>query len=497
MSDDQGLGLKSWLTGPRKSKPQTEGPAQKSVLLDRHRVAVLPFTNMSPDPADEYFADGMTEELITTMSKIDQFEVISRTSIMQFKKNPKPIKEVSRELDAGTVLEGSVRKSEGNVRVTVQMIDPTKDRHVWAESYDRPLKDVFAIQSEISKTVAEELKIRILPGEKKKLEKQPTDSMEAYTLYLKGRYQLNQRTREGFNKSIQYFTEATVKDPGFARAYVGLSQAYGILENWGYVKTEAAIARTTAYVAKALELDSSLGETHVELASILASREYKITEAEQEMRHAIQLDPNSSIARQRLSFTILGPQGRHKEALSEMREAARLDPLSPIIASNIGDEYMIADEYAEAEKEYRRVIEKAPRFAYAHSQLGLTLLKQARYDEAISEITKAKELSENNPSIETNLIYAYWTVGRKEDAERLLKELENRSRQEFISNITLALAYAGTNRKEKALEMLEKAVAERSNQVRVNLQEVQFDELRSHPRFQKILATVRIKQAKD
>ena len=160
LSDDQGLGLKSWLTGPRKTKARIDAQGEKPISLDRNRVAVLPFTNMSPDPADEYFADGMTEELIMTMSKIEQFEVISRTSIMQFKKNPKPIKEVSRQLDAGTVVEGSVRKSGENLRVSVQMIDPEKDRHVWAESYDRQLKDVFSIQSEISKAVAEELKLK-------------------------------------------------------------------------------------------------------------------------------------------------------------------------------------------------------------------------------------------------------------------------------------------------------------------------------------------------
>ena len=449
---------------------------------------------MSPDPADEYFADGMTEELIMTMSKIEQFEVISRTSIMQFKKNPKSIKDVSRELDAGTVLEGSIRKSGNSLRVTVQMIDPAKDRHVWAESYDRPLKDVFSIQSEISRAVADELKIRLLPGETAKLEMQPTGSTEAYTLYLKARYYLNERTREGCNKAVKYLTEATMKDPSFARAYVGLAHAYGILEIWGYVKPEEAFARITANVAKALEIDSSLGEAHVELASILVSREWKIEEAEREMRYAIQLDQNSSVAHQRLGFSILGPQGRHEEALSELREAARLDPLSPIIASNVGDEYLRAEEYADAEKEYKRVIEAAPRFAYAHSRLGLALLKESRPEEGVSQIQKARDLSENNPSIVADLVYALWTVGRRNEAEKLLSDLETRSEREYISNVTFAMAYAGMDRRDRAIEMLQKAVAERSNQVRANVHEPHFDRLRSDPRFQKILETVGIRQ---
>ena len=463
--------------------------------MDRHRVAVLPFANMSPDPADEYFADGMTEELIMTMSKIEQFEVISRTSIMQFKKNPKSIKDVSRELDAGTVLEGSIRKSGNSLRVTVQMVDPAKDRHVWAESYDRPLKDVFSIQSEISRAVAEELKIILLPGEKAKLEKHPTGSMEAYTLYLKARFYLNERTRDGLNKAVQYFTEATMKDPRFARAYVGLSHAYGILENWGYVKTEEAHARIAANVAKALEIDKSLGEAHVVLAAILASGEWKIEEAERELRYAIQLDPNSSLAHQHLAFSILGPQGKHEAALSELREAARLDPLSPIISSNIGDEYLRADEYADAENEYRRVIEIAPQFGYAHSRLGLTLLKESRYEEGVSQIQKAQDVSENNPGIVADLIYALWTVGRRDEAEKLLRELETRSQREYISNVTFAMAYAGMDRKDRAIEMLQKAVAERSNQVRSNVHEPHFDRLRSDPRFQDILKTIGIRQA--
>lgn len=429
-----------------------------------------------------------------TMSKIEKFEVISRTSIMQFKKNPKSIKDVSRELDAGTVLEGSVRKSGNSLRVTVQMIDPEKDRHVWAESYDRPLKDVFSIQSEISRAVAEELKIRLLPGEKARLEKQPTGSTEAYTLYLKGRYYLNERTREGFNKAVQYFAEATVKDPSFARAYVGLAHAYGLLENWGYMKTEDAFARITSNVAKALEIDSSLGEAHVELSSLLASREWKIEEAERELRYAIRLDPNSSIAHQRLGFSILSPQGRHEEALSELREAARLDPLSFMIASNIGDAYCLAGKYADAENEYRRVTETAPRFAYAHSRLGLTLLKESRYEEGVSQIQKARDLAEDNPSIVADLVYALWTVGRRDKAEKLLSELETRSQREYISNVTFAMAYAGVDRKDRAIEMLEKAVAERSNQVRANVHEPHFDRLRSDPRFQNILKTIGIIQ---
>ena len=449
---------------------------------------------MSPDPADEYFADGMTEELIMTMSKIEQFEVISRTSMMQFKKNPKSIKDVSRELDAGTVLEGSIRKSGDSFRVTVQMVDPSKDRHVWAESYDRPLKDVFSIQSEISRAVAEELKIRLLPGERANLEKQPTGSTEAYTLYLKGRYYLNERTKEGFQKALQYFNEATKRDPDFARAYVGLSSCYGIMENWGFVRPEEAYARCKTYTAKALELDANLGEAHVELASLMTNKEWKIPEAEREYRRAIQLDPNSSAAHQRLAFGILGPQGRHDEALSEFTEAARLDPLSPIITSNFGDELLGADRYKDAENQYRRVVENAPSFAYVYTRLGLSLLGQSRFEEAISSIEKARDISSDRVSTAADLIFAYWRAGRRREAEKELGRLEKRSEQEYVSNVSLALANAAIDRKDRAIDLLEKALAEKSNQLRSNVREQHFDRIRSDPRFQKILETIGIKK---
>ena len=429
-----------------------------------------------------------------TMSKIEQFEVISRTSIMQFKKNPKSIKDVSRELDAGTVLEGSIRKSGNSLRVTVQMIDPEKDRHVWAESYDRPLKDVFSIQSEISRAVAEELKIRLLPSEKAKLEKQPTGSTEAYTLYLKGRYYLNERTKDGFQKAIQYFTEATKRDPSFARAYMGLSSCYGIMENWGFVRPEEAYARCKTYTARALELDNNLGEAHVELASILGFKEWKISDAEGEFRRAIELDQNSSVAHQRLAFGILGPNGRHEEALSELTEAARLDPLSQIIAANIGDELLRANRYEDAKKQYQRVLENDPAFAYAHARLGLALLEQSRFEDAISSIERAKEISSDRASTTADLILAYWLAGRKDEAKKELSQLEKRSEQEYVSDVSLALANAAIDRKDRAIDLLEKAVAEKSNQLRSNVTEQHFDRLRSDPRFQKILETIGIKQ---
>ena len=456
----------------------------KVAALDTHRIAVMPFVNMSPDPGDEYFADGLTEELISTMSKVGQFEVISRTSVMQFKKNPKPIREVSRELDAGTILEGSVRKSGSKLRVTVQMIDAARDRHLWAENYDRELKDAFAIQSEISEAVAQELKVRILPVEKKKLEQKPTEDSEAYNLYLKGRFYWNERTKNGLERATKCFTEATKRDPNFARAYSGLADCLMIQEVWGYVSPQESHEKRSAYVKKAIELDDSLPEPHVALAAILASREWDVENAEREIRRAIELNPNYAHAHQVYGFGVLGPCGRIEEAITQLKQAEKLDPLSPIIATNVGDILFLAGQFAEAEKQYRKVIDITPDFAYVHSRLGLALSKQSRFDEAILEVKKSIDLLGRYSS---DLVYVYQVAGRKDDAEQTLEELEKMAQREYVSNVELAMANAAAGRNGKALDFLEKAAAEKSSQLRINLLEPHFGPLRGHPRFQDLL----------
>ena len=468
--------------------PWDEKP--RSATLDSHRIAIMPFVNMSPDPGDDYFADGMTEELISTMSRVGQFEVISRTSVMQFKKNPKPIREVSRELDAGTILEGSVRKSGSKLRVTVQMIDASKDRHLWAESYDRELKDAFSIQSEISTAVAEELKVRILPGEKVRLEQKPTEDAEAYNLYLKGRFYLGERTEEGIARAVHCFTEATKRDPNFARAYTGLADCLMVQENWGFIPPAEAHERFRMYAKKALELDDSIAEAHVALASIRSSFEWDLAEAESELKRAIELNPNYARAHQMYGYGVLGPQGRLDEAIRELKEAERLDPLSPIISANVGDLLFSAGRIPEAEDQYRRVLATAPDFPYAHSRLGLTLLKESRYDEALSEMKKAVDMSGRFGHVGHDLIYAYRVMGRKADAEQALAELEETAQRAYVSNVDLAMANGAAGRNDRAMDLLEKAAAERSNQLRINMVEPHFDQLHTNPRFQRLLKSL-------
>src|SRR4029077_11882823 len=389
--------------------------------------------------------------------------------------------DIGKELNVGSVLEGSVRKSGNRMRIAVQLIDAKADKHLWAQNYDREFDDVFAVQRCIARKVADALRVRILPGETRQIEKKPTNSSEAYGLYLKGRYWWNKRTKEDLRKAIQYFTEATVKDPNFARAYAGLADSYIIMENWGYLTTAEASTKSKMYVTKALELDDSVAEAHVSLASILMAQEWDIEGAEREFKRAIELNPSYATAHHWYANGLLAPQGRFEEAISELREADRLDPLSPMISANLGDQLLHRGLLKEAQGQYRNVIESSPDSAYAYGRLGLALLKESRYEEAIAEIQKSIDLSGDWEGSAPDLIYAYSIAGRKEEAQRLLAELQLKSTRQFIPNILLALASAAAGNNEKAIEFLLATVAEKSNQLRPNINEPHFDRLRSDP----------------
>jgi len=286
LTEERGVGLKGWLSGPgrKDSKTQLVSPAR----LSKYRVAVLPLSNISPDPQDEYFADGMTEEVISKVSRIEGLEVISRTSVMQYKKTPKPVREVGRELDVGTVLEGSVRKAGSKLRISVQMIDAEKDRHIWSEDYDRTLQDVFAIQSEIAKQIAEALQVRLLPDNRKRLEKSPTSNIEAYTLYLKARPNAYREEKEAFELAIGFYEQAVAKDPSFALAYAGLARSYSGLAFHGYLPAKIAGAKARTYAMKSLEIDNSLPEAHRAMGAILRNFDWDLAGSESELKRSIE-----------------------------------------------------------------------------------------------------------------------------------------------------------------------------------------------------------------
>ena len=265
--------------------------------LDIQRVAVLPFANISADGMDEYFADGLTEELISTMSKIHELSVISRTSAMHYKTRPKPIVEIGRELKAGTILEGSVRKSGNRVRITVQMVDAKQDKQIWAENYDREIQDIFAVQTDIAQRIAEALKIRLLPSEKKDIERRATESPGAHTLYLKGRYYWSERSKDGNDKAVKCFEEAVKLDPKFALAYAGLSDCYIIYGDYGWASPKEASSKAKEYATKAFEIDSRIAEAHTSLGWVYTTHEWMWQEAEKEFIKAMELKPSYATAR--------------------------------------------------------------------------------------------------------------------------------------------------------------------------------------------------------
>ena len=458
------------------------------VHLDKNRVAILPFRNMSPDPNDEYFAEGITEELISTVSKIRDLTVISRTSVMKYRNPTVSTSQIGQDLRVGSLLEGSVRKAGNKVRITAQLIDVQSDGHLWSQSYDRELNDVFGTQADIAEQVAGSLKVQLLTDEKDRIRKRATDSPEAYTLYLKGMYYWNERTRESIDKAIRYFGEATRIDPHYALAYVGLSQSYMILENWGYVSAAEVRDKRMANAKKALELDDTLAEAHAMHASILMSQEWDFEGAEKEFQRAIELNPNSVIAHHWYGNGLLGAQGRVDEAVRELRLAKRLDPLSPMVSSNLGDQFLNAGRHREAEEEYLEVLRTWPDFQYARERLGMAFLGESRFEEAISVF---QQTMQDRPVDSTSdLIYAYVRTGRVGAAKELMLEVEAKSKKEYVSNMQMAFVYAAAGENEKAMNFIQETAAEKSNQLWINLRDPILEALRPDPRFQNLLKVI-------
>src|SRR5256712_12039672 len=310
----------------------------KEPSLDPSRIAILPFAILSADPNDRYFADGMTEELISTVSRIGELSVISRTSVMRYKDTVMPTGDIGRELSAGSLLEGSVRKAGNKVRITTQLIDAKNDKHVWSQSYDRDLTDIFAIQGDIAEQVAGALKVKLLSKEKEALEQEPTNSPESYSLYLKGRYLWNERTRESVKKAIRYFEEAVRQDANFALAYSGLADCYLVLVDQSLMDLKEGVPKVRSLLDKALEANSRLAEAHASLGNLHVD-EWDWSMAEAEFKRAIELNPNYATAHQWYSI-MLASTDRQEEGIAEVRMALRLDPASAIVNMNIANQLL-------------------------------------------------------------------------------------------------------------------------------------------------------------
>ncbi len=419
-------------------------------------LAVLPLESLSSDASQDYFADGMTDELISDLGQLSALRVISRTSVMAYKRARKPLGQIARELNVDAVVEGTVFRSGDQVRITAQLIEASADKHLWSQSYEGELRDTLALQSKVARAIADQIRINLNPQEQAALKNLKVVKPEAYESYLKGRYFWNKRTSDGLKGDWEY----AVMPPA------------------------EALPKAKAAAIKALELDSTLGEAHNSLAFSLDVFDWDLDSAGKEFRRAIELNPGYATAHQWYASHLI-VLGRNDEAIGEMRKAESLDPLSLIIGADLADFLVIAHSYDESIRESRKTIEMDPNFALAHNQLGQAYLQKHMPDEAIAELQKAVQLSGNSPTCIANLARAYVASGKRSEAVTLLDDLKKRSNSSYSHASEIAVIYVALGDTDQAMSWLEKGYAERFNPS--VLLRAGFDPLRSDPRFEDLL----------
>jgi eukaryotic-like serine/threonine-protein kinase len=447
-------------------------------------VAVLPFLNLSADPENEYFADGMTEDVIAQLSKVRALQVISRTSVMPFKRREQGLREIAAKLGAGTLLEGSVRRVGERVRIVAQLIDAETDQHLWAETYDRQLTDIFVIQADVALHIAAALKAELSPDEKTRIHKEPTSDLQAYQLYLQGRHCFIRFTSEGMRRGIEYFEQAIARDPGYALAYTGVALAYSVLGEGGALTPGEAYARAKEAVAKALELDNELGEAHGTLAYLKFVGDYDWTGAEQEFKRALELNPSGADTYDYYG-RMLSALERYDEAIAAWQRARELDPLAHPL--DVASALLRAGRYDEAVRAASLGIELDPDYATGHATLGWAYVKKGMSDEGLAELEKAATLSPGNTLWLAQLGQAYAVVGKAGQAREVLRQLEELARQRYVSPYHLAYVYTGLGEHDTALDWLERAYEERAGAMYGVKGSFLFTALRSHPRFTALL----------
>ncbi|HZW84441.1 MAG TPA: adenylate/guanylate cyclase domain-containing protein [Nitrososphaerales archaeon] len=465
----------------KSSTTSRDAAHQRSLMFDSHRVAILPMTNMSSEP-DEYFSDGMTEELISAICTISGLRVISRTSAMTYKNTTKSIPEIGKELNVGSIIEGSVRKSGDRVRITVQLIDVGKDEHLWSHVYDRSLEDVFEIQSDIAREVSEGLKVSLPVAEKQVIERTPTKDAKAHDLFLKGRYHQRKGTEEELRTAAIHYEQAIRTDPNYASAYVGLADCYIGLCDDGCLEPKEAYAKVEPLVKKALELDDKLPEAHATMAHLTQFYQWDWDVAEKGFRHAIELNPNWSNICQ--SYGVhLALRGRFLQAITEIKRAEELDPYSIDLHDCAAEIYRVANNPDSAIEECNRMLELDPSFVPAFVKLGKTYLQKSMFDQGLKAMEMASELSHGGLLARSYLAYAYGVVGRKDSARALISELEGISAKRYVSPFNLAIAYSGLRDPDMTMYWLLKAYDQHSIGVTKVKVDPIFDFLRSDSRF--------------
>ncbi len=452
-------------------------------------IAVLPFENLSGNPENAYFTDGIQEEILMRLAKIADLKVVSRTSTVRYKSSPETLREIGTQLGVTNVLEGSVQRTADRVHVNVQLIKAASDVHLWAEAYDRKLTDIFAVESEIAKTIAETLQAKLTGSEERAISAKPTADFEAHQLYLKGRYLWNRRTGENLKKALTYFEQAAEKDPHYALAYAGIADSCFLIPAYSAGTPQDYLPRARAAAQRAVQLDDSLAEAHTSLAYVFFL-DFERAQSVKEFERAISLNPNYAPAHQWYGRLLLPMMGEFDKAIAEEKRALELDPVSPIISTDLGTVYTLARRYDEAIAQLRDTVEMHPQFHRGHWELGWALELKGATGEAIAEYRKAFELSDN-PVVLALLAHAEVSIGKQSEARQILGQLTEETKTRYVPAYAFAVIHLALGEKDQALDWLEKAARDHAGPY-VYLIKVDpyLDPLRGDPRFETLVSSI-------
>jgi TolB-like protein/DNA-binding winged helix-turn-helix (wHTH) protein/Tfp pilus assembly protein PilF len=450
-------------------------------------IVVLPLENLSGDQEQNYFADGMTDELIANLAKIRSLRVISRSTAMAYKRTRKPLSEIAQELHVDAVVEGTVLRAGDRVRITAELVQVSTDRHLWADTYEGQIGDVLALQNRVSSAIVNEIRVNLSPQDRARLARNPAIAPEAYENYLKGRFYWNKRTDENLHRAIGYFEKATQQDTEYALAYAGLSDCYAVIGAaiFGTMPADEAAPKARQAAQHALEIDPTLAEAETSLATVKFNYDWDWAGAEQGYQRAIQLNPSYATAYQRYSL-LLTAMGRFPEGFRQINKARELDPLSFSINFSLGWRLYLARQYDRAIVQLRNTLEMDPSYELPHLILGQAYEEKGSFDLAIPELRKAVGLSHGTPLMVSALAHAYARAGQRTEAQQLLTQLEAVSKRQYVSPYYTAIVYVGLGEKEQALSFLEKAFADRSNGLIFMGVEPELDPIRSDPKFIKL-----------
>jgi TolB-like protein/Flp pilus assembly protein TadD/class 3 adenylate cyclase len=456
-------------------------------------IAVLPFENLSRDPDNTYFAEGIKEEILSRLSKVADLKVISIRSTRQPSISLTDLSQMAQKLGVETFLEGSVQRSADEVRVTVQLVKAQTDAHLWADTFDRKLTDIFAVESEIAKAVADTLQAKLTGSQERAISAKPTGNLEAYQFYLRGRYYWNRRTAGGLKRALDQFQQAADRDPTFALAYVGLADCYLQLEEYASTPSSETLPKARAAAQRALQIDNSLGEAHTSLGLIdVYLRQFE--EAEKEYKRGIELNPSYPTAHHWYSVYLL-TQGRLDEAIAEIKRAQELDPLSPVISDHLTICYFFKGDLNAGIEQCRKIIELDPNYPRAHGHLGWAYLKQGREQQVVAELQKGVEVSGGGSQELGFLGYGYGALGKRSEAMAILGELKERyARRESLA-MYIAAVYTGLGDKDQAFAWLERDFQARTGMLNVIIFRPPYDTLRDDPRFADLLQRMGLRRS--